>query len=257
MKFLSAAHTDVGIVKNINQDAFCLKIARTPRSKIAFSVLCDGMGGLKNGELASALVVNAYSRWFETEFAEMMRQTADFNRIKSRWNEMAITLGKKILSFSQSKGISMGTTLTALLIVDNSYVIIHVGDTRVYEIKKESIKQLTRDQTVVAFELEHHKITPEQAKTDKRKNVLLQCIGASKTVIPDIYSGTVTEDTMFLLCSDGFRHEISDDEILGVLSPSINPSEQNIKQGLIDLIELNKSRKERDNITAIGIRAFN
>ena len=65
MRFLSAAHTDVGITKKVNQDAFCLKIAKTPKMHLALAVICDGMGGLKQGELASALLVNAFSNWFE------------------------------------------------------------------------------------------------------------------------------------------------------------------------------------------------
>ena len=65
MRFLSAAHTDVGIKKKVNQDAFCLKTASTNTRNIVFAVMCDGMGGLKMGEIASAFLVNAFSNWFD------------------------------------------------------------------------------------------------------------------------------------------------------------------------------------------------
>lgn len=255
MRFLSAVHTDIGISKKNNQDAFCLKIARTSKHNIAFAVLCDGMGGLKSGELASAFVVNAYSAWFENEFSNMTKNNIDFKIISKKWTDIALGLGQKIMSYGANKGISLGTTLTGLLIVDKTYIYIHVGDSRIYKIN-EKITQITNDHTVIAKEIAQKKITEEQAKTDGRKNVLLQCVGASKTIVPDVEMGDVNENDMFLLCSDGFRHEISKDEIAGVIAPSLMKSEMIMKKSLVDLIELNKQRQEKDNITALLIKAI-
>lgn len=255
MRFLSAAHTDVGISKKVNQDAFCLKIARTPKANIAFAVLCDGMGGLKCGELASALVVNAFSKWFETELPEVMKNGVDFNNIKTRWNAIVLEQGEKILGYGQSEGISLGTTLTGVLIVNNQYIFVQVGDSRLYKLSQH-IKQLTKDHTLVSREVEQHRLTEAEAMSDKRKNILLQCVGASKTIIPDIEVGTVQEGDVFILCSDGFRHEISDEEIFGIMAPNVLTSEKVMKKSLVDLIELNKSRNEKDNITALVIKAI-
>lgn len=255
MRYLSAAHTDVGISKKVNQDAFCLKIAKTPSANIAFAVLCDGMGGLKCGELASALVVNAFSKWFETEFPTMVKKGIDFNAIKARWNEIVLDQGQKILEYGQSQGISLGTTLTGLLLVNDKYIYVQVGDSRIYQLS-QGIRQITKDQTLVSHEVEQHRLTEAEAMVDKRKNILLQCVGASKTIVPDIQMGTLAEGHVFVLCSDGFRHEISNEEIFGVLGPSVLTSEKIMKKCLVDLIELNKSRNERDNITAIAIKAI-
>lgn len=252
MRFLSAAHTDVGISKKINQDAFCIKIARTPKHNIALAVMCDGMGGLKHGELASSWVVNAFSAWFENE---LPNSPIDMAKIKQRWNDITQDLGKKILSYGTSNGISLGTTLTALLIVNNQFLCIHVGDSRLYRLNT-GIEQLTRDHSLVAYEVEQKKITPEQARTDSRKNVLLQCVGASKVINPEFVSGVVNVNDAFLLCSDGFRHEIDEEEIFGVTAPVLLTSETVMKKALVDLIELNKSREERDNITALLVKAI-
>lgn len=255
MRFLSVAHTDVGITKQINQDAFCLKVARTPAANVAFAVLCDGMGGLKSGEYASALVVNAFSQWFHNEFPQVVGSTTDMNKVAARWGEIVQDQGKKILNYGQTKGISLGTTLTALLLVNNRYLCVHVGDSRLYKIGN-TMQQLTKDHTFVANEVAQNRMTPEQAKTDSRKNVLLQCVGASKVITPDFVSGVVAENDVFMLCSDGFRHEVTEEEMHGVLAPQLMTSEKVMKKSLADLIELNKLRSEKDNITAILLKAI-
>lgn len=255
MRFLSAAHTDVGISKNINQDAFCLKVARVPKYNVAFAVLCDGMGGLKSGELASAFVINAFSNWFDNEFPSYFNQEFKFSAVKFKWNEMIAELNQKIMSYGSSKGISLGTTLTAVLIVNDEYVFAQVGDSRLYKIDTK-ISQLSKDHTLVAYEVEQQKITSAQAKSDNRKNILLQCIGATKNVVPDIVFGRLCENDVFLLCSDGFRHEVAEAEMFGILAPALLTSEKIMKKSLVDLVELNKSRKEQDNITAVIIKVI-
>lgn len=72
MRYLIAAHTDVGIKKKTNQDSYMIKEAQTKMGRIFFGVLCDGMGGLSNGELASATVIRAMEQWFETDFPQLL-----------------------------------------------------------------------------------------------------------------------------------------------------------------------------------------
>ncbi len=255
MRYLSAAHTDIGLVKKINQDSFTLKIAKTSRYNIAFVVLCDGMGGLKNGELASAFVVNAFSNWFEQVFPEALKTGLDFEVIKKQWNSIAISQSEKISEYGNARGISLGTTLSAILCVNNKFILIHIGDTRIYRLNN-SIEQITTDHTFVANEVVHNRMTADQAKTDKRKNILLQCIGASKNIDCEFKTGDIRENDEFLLCCDGFRHEISSEEIFGVLAPELMSSERIMRKSLVDLVNLNKKRNEKDNITAILIKTI-
>ena len=254
MRFLSVAHTDAGTVKEINQDAFCLKIARSPSANIAFAVLCDGMGGMSSGEYASALVVNAFSAWFVTELAQMTAY--DLDAILCRWKEIVLDQGQKILAYGQTNGISLGTTLTAFLAVNDGYVCIHVGDSRLYHIT-DAVRQVTKDQTFVAHEVEQNRMTAEEAENDPRASILLQCVGASPVIEPELIKGAVAEGDVFMLCSDGFRHKISADEMYGVLAPSLLTDEKYMKKSLVDLTELDKSRSERDNITSVLIKAIN
>lgn len=256
MRFLATAYTDVGKTKKVNQDAFCIKTAKTPRGNIAFAVMCDGMGGLNNGELASAFVVNAFSNWFENELPLMMNGTIDLKVISARWNAIIQEQGKKILDYGAQRAISLGTTLTAVLIIENDFICAHVGDSRLYLIDN-AMHQLTKDQTVAAMEIEQKRMTVEEAKNDRRSSILLQCIGASKVIVPEIFVGKIAVENAMMLCSDGFRHHISEEEMYGVMAPSVLTSEKVMKNSLIDLVELDKQRNERDNITALLIKTIN
>ena len=98
-------------------------------------------------------------------------------------------------------------------------------------------------------------LTPEQAETDSRRSILLQCVGASPVVEPDFIRGYITQNASYLLCSDGFRHKISEDEIMAKLSPLAAPDEDKMKEGCIFLTDLVKYRKETDNITVLLVKA--
>ena len=98
------------------------------------------------------------------------------------------------------------------------------------------------------------KITPEDARKDPRRNILLQCIGASQAINPQYVTGKVESGTLFLLCSDGFRHMVTSEELQQSLDAEFK-SEQEMKNRLRFLTELNKSRYETDNISAALIRA--
>lgn len=160
------------------------------------------------------------------------------------------------MNYGAERGFNLGTTIAALMITQRRYYIVNVGDSRVYEISSSAVKQLTEDQTVVARELKYGRITPEQAKTDPRKSVLLQCVGASQTVNPEFYFGTPMQNSVYMICSDGFRHEISNDEIYRYFHAENNNSAEMMSSNIRQLIEINKQRMEKDNITAALIRTF-
>lgn len=255
MRFLSVAHTDKGLNKAINQDAFCLKIAKTPTANVAFAVICDGVSGLSSGETASAFVVNAFSRWFDSEFSAVADKNMPIENIASRWKAIAVEQGRKILEYGKAHGMSLGTTLTAFLIMNDRYVSAHVGDCRLYKID-DRMRQLTKDQTVAAYEVMRQRMTVEEVENDGRSRMLLQCLGVSKAIDPEIQTGKVAENDAFMLCSDGFIHRVSEAEIYGIIAPPLLTSEKVMKKSLVDLVDLNKARNEKDNITVILIKAI-
>jgi len=255
MNFIIAADTDVGNVKSSNQDSFYAMSANTIQGKMVFAVLCDGMGGLAKGELASATVISAFKNWSRTRLSELSENEIADAVIRSDWTNLVSTCNEQIKLYGKRNGISLGTTITTLLITGSRYYIMNVGDTRCYEIS-DRVNVITKDQTVVAREVELGIITSEQAKTDPRRSVLLQCVGASDNVYPEFFFGSSLKDAVYMLCSDGFRHEITEDEIYLYLQPGVMLNAENMTANVRLLIELDKQRQERDNITVVAIRTF-
>jgi len=253
MEYLITAYSDIGIKKRTNQDSMFIKVAETEYGKVCFSVLCDGMGGLAKGELASASIIRDFSKWFEYEFPEMLYKGINPENLRKTWENLIYESNYKIGYYSQHHNAQMGSTVSALLIVDGIYYIIHVGDSRIY-LLDNTIKQLTKDQTFIQQEMDAGRMTPEEARRDPRRNMLLQCVGASNVIEPDFYLGEIQENSVFAICSDGFRHVITEEEIYAGLNPSISYNETIMYDNAVSLVELNKSRQEEDNISVALVR---
>lgn len=254
MNFKIVAHTDKGIKKNTNQDSVLMKVARTDYGKVAFAAVCDGMGGLAKGELASATLVRMLTKWFEEEFPAMLYQGLSLDMLKKSWSDLIYKANHKISTYGHSLHVDMGTTVVMILIVDHVYYIANVGDSRVYLLRDE-LTQITKDQTYIQREMDMGRMTWEEARRDPQRNVLLQCVGASEIIEPDYYTGNVNSGSMFLLCSDGFRHVISQEEIYEYLNPYRLLNEQAMQDSLVYLTDLDKYRQETDNISAALVRA--
>lgn len=251
MRFTATADTDVGIVKATNQDSVLIKHAAAPEGEVLMAIMCDGMGGLSKGELASAHVIRAFDKWFENELPGLAYR-APLQQIGEEWENLLYRLNREIMAYLSDPNESMGTTFTGMLFIGNEHIIMHVGDSRAYYIGP-SLDLLTKDQTFVAREVERGNMTPEQARIDRRRSILLQCVGASKNMKPDILYGT-TRRGAYMLCSDGFRHEISPAEIYDSLNPINLLNKESMHNNVKYLIDLNKKRRERDNISVILIK---
>ena len=252
MHFMATADTDIGISKNTNQDCALIKHAAYDDDEVLMAIICDGMGGLSKGELASATVIRAFSKWFDESLPYELNDV-NMDVIGGKWSLILKDLNVKIAEYGKSIDESLGTTFSGILFAGGQYVIVHVGDSRVYRIGS-SMRQLTTDQTFVAREISRGTLTLEQAKTDKRRNLLLQCVGASEIVEPQVLYGK-TEKGAYMLCSDGFRHEITEKEMYELLNPINLMNKQAMHNNTKYLIEQVKARKEKDNISAILIKA--
>lgn len=253
MNYLATADTDIGISKSTNQDSVLVKHASYDDREVVLAIVCDGMGGLSKGEVASATVIRRFADWFDTEFAEELPEP-DLNVIAENWSKMLKDLNARIHEYARPLRISMGTTFCGILLVNDAYLIENVGDSRLYYIGSH-MNQLTTDQSFVAREISRGTMTPEQAKVDKRRNLLLQCVGASDTVDPQIIIGKA-ERGAYLICSDGFRHEIDEQEMYESLNP-VNLVNKNAMHSNVQyLINLVKKRNEKDNISVVLIKAM-
>ncbi len=251
MRFLVTANTDAGTVKGINQDSILVKHGVCAQGELLLAVVCDGMGGLAKGELASAMGVRMAAQWFEEELPYELRDL-ELQALGDKLSRKLKALNERLQAYGKQKNITMGTTFTGILFVNDRYVITHVGDTRIYHIGNR-LKQLTKDQTYVAREIRRGAMTAEQARTDRWRNMLLQCVGASKTLEPEVLSGR-RERGVYLLCSDGFRHELSEGELYRFLNPLQLIDKEAMESGARYLVEQVKRRKETDNISVIIIK---
>lgn len=252
MHFCATADSDIGIRKDTNQDSVLIKHAGTDLGEVMLAVICDGMGGLAKGEVASAAVIRAFSEWFDKELPGELTEL-DLNIIAAKWELMLKDLNIRILEYGKAIGVTMGTTFTGALLFGEKYLAVHVGDTRFYYISS-GIRQLTEDQTVVARAVRRGEMTEEQARSHKDRNMLLQCIGASRVVEPQILSGKLQKG-VYMLCSDGFRHEITQEEMYESLNPVNMVNKQAMHSNALYLIDLVKKRNEKDNISVVLIKA--
>jgi len=255
MNYIISANTDIGIVKSTNQDSLSVKVINTAIGRMSFAVLCDGMGGLAKGEVASASVIRAFDEWVFNELPTLCNVPLDGNVVKAQWEKILLDQNNTIKAYGARQGVKLGTTAVVMLLTDTQYFIMNVGDSRAYEIA-DVLGQLTNDQTFVAREVALGNMTPEQAEVDERRSVLLQCIGASEEVYPDFFVGETKQNATYMLCSDGFRHEITPDEIFAKFQPGVLLDDATMNQNTLDLIELNKQRNERDNISVVLVRTY-
>jgi serine/threonine protein phosphatase PrpC len=260
LKYRIVGSTDTGTTKATNQDSFSARLYNTRVGDLVFAVVCDGMGGFEKGEVASSHVVSGFTAWMEEEFSQILEQVNSLKELDQdvvfhSWNSLIQEQNDTLVRYGTEQGIKVGTTLTALLMTDDRYYIANVGDTRVYELTN-SIRKLTEDQSLVAREILAGNLTEEEAHNDPRRSVLLQCIGVLPTVLPDFYSGQTAADAVYMLCTDGFRHEITAEEMMDNIGPNAAIDQAEMRLGCDLLIELNKVRHETDNITVVLVRTF-
>lgn len=258
LKYLLDSCSDIGICRKVNQDACCARIFKTPLHTIVLAAVCDGVGGLEEGEYASKSTIQALNNWFDYRLDKLVlgEEKADLVSVLSE--EIKGVIEKQhqtIFTYSREKEIKTGTTLTAMLFADNNYFIAQIGDSRAYCVK-DGLIQLTEDQSLVAMEIKEGRSTEEQARIDKRRNIILQCIGATKDLIPVYQSGTILNGASYFVCSDGFVHKFSHDELEDAMGPDEMDDMNSMHSRLLRNIEIVKERGEKDNITVVWVRTI-
>lgn len=250
-------NTDIGIRKKVNQDALLVKQAKTRnRGRVTFAVLCDGLGGLSCGEVASTSVITRMDDWFKMELPALLdddnttmeltdtrkSETSIWSRITVQWSSIVCEMNQKLKLYGKDNNISLGTTCICIFLMERKYLLMNIGDSRIYSFNDKQIKQLTHDQSYVQLQIDLGKMTLEQAKKSEKKNILLQCIGASENITPEFCKGECRTKAKYLLCSDGFWRKLRLHEIQQLY---------NKENDLKNLCELIKERGETDNISAI------
>lgn len=253
MGFIACCGTDVGISRKNNQDAVSVKRQTLDGKECYMAIVCDGVGGLSQGEYASGCMRERLEEWFLYEYPQIYGNEEADRIILERLKKVVELQNEILFKYGQERGIRCATTVSALLLMQSRYYIVHVGDSRVY-LLNQKVQQLTEDQTLVAQEVKCGMLTPEEAIGDSRRNVILQSVGADRAVQVLLYNGNVQEDSSFLVCTDGFYHFAAREELL----------ENFWKRRYIDTSELGqavecqigkiKRRGERDNISVVVLQ---
>ena len=254
--------SETGRVREANEDAFVvadlseevrmekngvLRFPSGPRGSL-FAV-ADGMGGAAAGEMASRLGIRTLYREVQ-EFARELQEPST-EELEQILIDAVGTANRRIFDLGQSDRnlAGMGTTLTGVLEVGGRLVVGQIGDSRAYLLREDRLRQLTRDQSLVAQEVINGTITEEEAQRHPQRNILLQALGVKKTVELALNGASVYPGDVILLCSDGLHAQISGGEIWEVIVESASP-----EAACRELVALANARGGPDNITAVLIQ---
>jgi protein phosphatase len=246
----SASLTDPGRVRDHNED--CIEA----RPEIGLFVLADGMGGYNAGEVASGMATSLIAdgmieAWRGAEVDRMARDEA--KSLADRLiREQIARANNAIYTTSQNNPecAGMGTTLVVCLFYDNFVTVAHIGDSRLYRLRGETMEQVTRDHSLLQEQLDSGLITPEEAKLSQNKNLVTRALGIDPSVDPELHVHEAQSDDVYLLCSDGLSDMVEDEEIrLTLVTLKSNPS-LTVQQ----LVQSANDNGGRDNISAMLIR---
>ncbi len=255
MEYMISAKTDIGTVRKTNQDCVIVKTAISSAGKVVLAAICDGMGGLDEGSYASTTVTKLIEQWFQQRLSAWLEDGCSDMAFRKEWTELMSLANRELIQYGSERELRVGTTCTTLLLLPRRYYISHVGDTRVYEIS-DTVVRLTHDHTVAARDARNGLISMEEAEYSENNRILTQCVGVSGDANPEFYFGTTRTDTVYLLCSDGFRHKLKPKELLDAFSPLQASCSAAMGEACDSLIELVKQRGEADNISIAVIRPF-
>ena len=233
--------TDPGCVRTQNQDSY--QIEQLDRSSL-LCVVCDGMGGAKSGNVASALAVDVFIQEIRRSWKAGLELWQTDQILRSAVKLANFTVFDQAQQFEEFNG--MGTTLVAALLQGKQATVINVGDSRAYGINGEGIRRITRDHSLVQMMLERGELTPEQARTYPGKNLITRAIGTEPMVESDLYHVPMERGDSLLLCSDGLSNMMDDQEILFEVVHGVNK-----KFCCRRLLEIAKNRGAPDNVTSV------
>ena len=253
MNYIVNASTNVGIARENNQDSVIAQLAKNGRHSFLLAAVCDGMGGLSGGEIASATVVFALKSWFHKQCNSITKDTT-INALSESCSAMLAELNEHLKAYEIQHRSLMGTTMSCFVALDEAYTIIHIGDSRIYRIAK-NLTQLTTDHTIVAEAVAAGLMTAEEAAVSNERNKLSQCMGASKRYDPEVLFGTAKKGDVFLICSDGFRHRLSEEELHKGFQGKALKDDSSIRKVCENAIACVMERKEKDNISVAVIKA--
>lgn len=234
------AVTDVGKIRERNEDKFHVS------EDGHILMVADGMGGHKAGEVASSIAVEAIAEFFTVERRRTL--AAEGVTLETLLTEALEYAHGKVREAAQGRDDNrgMGTTLVLACLQGSRLYSCHVGDVRCYIQRGSTLEQITKDHSVVGALVRAGQLTPEQGRTHPNKNEVLQAIGLSDGINPEVNVRELQEGDRVLLCSDGLWEALSDEEIFSIIG-----WEGTMRQCATQLVDRANQAGGYDNITVV------
>ncbi|WP_130806843.1 Stp1/IreP family PP2C-type Ser/Thr phosphatase [Senegalia massiliensis] len=238
------ACTDVGKVRKSNQDSYYINY----NNSLPVFAVADGMGGHNGGEIASSITVEVIKNNVDIYLNRVMEEKYNIKKFIRKTlelsNEEIYNTAKKNKEY---KG--MGTTVTMGAIINDILYIGHIGDSRAYILRGDTLKKITEDHSLVAELLKKGSITKEEAINHPQKNIITRALGTDKNADIDIFSYCLEKNDVILFCTDGLTNMINEYEIKEIIN---NSSEiQEVCETLVNIANKNGGY---DNSTAVIIK---
>lgn len=233
MKMISNVYWDRGN-RTVNQDSLVLEQVLTSKGRVLFAAVSDGIGGLSEGEVASGFILEKLLTNFYQQILPLIGRGKGRKAIERSILRCFFETSEALGKYGISRGVSLGATISLLLLVKNRYLAVHLGDSRIYRLKAGKVRQITRDHS-------------------QGGNAVTKCLGSFTYQYPDVFTGYVGKKSGFLLCSDGFFHFLQEEDLKEMLSPAEISGEEQISRRLKDIAAHNIRQGEQDNISAIYV----
>ena len=245
MKIAIGQKTDVGCVRQANEDSFYVELPdEGAPNHYALLVVADGMGGQVAGKEASETAVEVVKNLFAAK-ARNGKPLAD---IKKFIRDVIRQANKTVFTKGEAKAVTMGTTLT-MAFIDNHHAFIgHIGDSRLYHIRKREIRQVTEDHSLAADMVKKGKATRDEVKASPMRSMLTRSIGTKeKLAVDDPIGIELEEGDCLVLCTDGLTNLVEDEEILSAVHNTTD-----LQKACTKLVDMARTRGGHDNITVVA-----
>ena len=239
--------THVGKVRSVNQDSLLIRRGSIDDQDFLLLAVADGMGGMSRGEVASSCATGLLDRWWSDQLPRLLSGGFDWEQVENSLTVAVEQVNHTIRQSGQEHPGQAGTTLTMAFVYQGEYLLLQVGDSRAYLAWDGPLRQLTRDQTWCAREVEAGRLTPQEAANHPMRHMLISTLGVRPEYTMERLRGRLASGSGLLLCSDGFYQELNP-EWLGKNPPS------SVQELLGQLLARELEGSASDNITAVMVR---
>lgn len=244
--------TDTGLKRDHNEDSVGSEKA------IGLAVLADGMGGHNSGEIASAMTIAHVLERFKTTYKNIEHGGLDWDSGLTQetilLKEAILEANKEVYEAAQASlaNRGMGTTVVAMLFLNNKVSIAHVGDSRAYRLRDGTFELLTEDHSLLQELVRKGFYTREEARQSAQKNVITRALGIDTRLTVDVLEEITDVGDIYLVCSDGLTDMVSDDDIHRILQEN----EDDIETAADELVLAANENGGKDNISVILARVI-